>query len=189
MAGLLTDAGSKRDEVSGKPVLIMSTTPTPELCDISLKRQPAFWSDIVAPILITAFHLFLYGLYVLLFRIGIVVLRKWPNTRDHLVHKVSLNILFSLTSLSVPLNLVFDIGLALCWFRSHDILLKFIQLSNVLVILRLAILLLIGLTIDMILVGQKLKCYHVFGLTKHLVRSFDSLQSQATKDASCQFPW
>ncbi|KAJ8079747.1 hypothetical protein PM082_016569 [Marasmius tenuissimus] len=64
---------------------------------------------VVAPLLFNSVHLFLYGLYVLLYRIGLLVLKKRPRTQECLFHQVSLHVLFVLVTLSIPIALAFDL--------------------------------------------------------------------------------
>ncbi|KAJ8090879.1 hypothetical protein PM082_024801 [Marasmius tenuissimus] len=71
--------------------------------------RDGFNTMIVGPLLFTSVHLFLYGLYVLLYRIGLLVLRERPRTRERLLHQVSLHVLFLLVTINVPLALAYDL--------------------------------------------------------------------------------
>ncbi|KAL0566563.1 hypothetical protein V5O48_015447, partial [Marasmius crinis-equi] len=66
---------------------------------------------VVALFVITVVHIFLYGSYVLLFRIADVVLRRraQANTNaPHRLFRLAVVSLFALSSISVPLSLAYD---------------------------------------------------------------------------------
>ncbi|KAG7094526.1 hypothetical protein E1B28_005354 [Marasmius oreades] len=130
----------------------MSTAMAPLFCESTSNPTPIFWLGIISPVLITAFHLFLYGVYVVLFQIGIVVLKRRPDTPDRLFHQITLAILFCLTSLSVPINLVHDTANVALWLWPYDVIMKVKHLVIILGIIRYVILLLMGLTVDAILI-------------------------------------
>ncbi|KAK1215240.1 hypothetical protein PQX77_022163 [Marasmius sp. AFHP31] len=75
---------------------------------------------ILLPIIISSIHLFLYGLNVLLFRVGLVVLRRRKRQvvdGGHRLFRISLVSLFVLSSVGVPISLVWDVlvtRVALC---------------------------------------------------------------------------
>ncbi|KAF9256087.1 hypothetical protein L218DRAFT_1007831 [Marasmius fiardii PR-910] len=65
-----------------------------------------FRDAIVVPILVNSSQLFLYGLYIFIFRIAIMALKKRPRSRECRFHIVALNLLFILATVDVPLRLV-----------------------------------------------------------------------------------
>ncbi|KAJ8091011.1 hypothetical protein PM082_024935 [Marasmius tenuissimus] len=67
--------------------------------------------SVLAPVLVTALHMLLYGLYILLFRIGILMLkrRKRERRRGYRLFQFALIPLFVLASLVAPLGLAWDI--------------------------------------------------------------------------------
>ncbi|KAF9254788.1 hypothetical protein L218DRAFT_1009292 [Marasmius fiardii PR-910] len=68
-----------------------------------------FRRAVVNPFIISAVTLFLYGLYIFLFRIGFDILRKRKKSWERLFHQVSLASLFILASIGVPLGIGYDI--------------------------------------------------------------------------------
>ncbi|KAL0069360.1 hypothetical protein AAF712_003379, partial [Marasmius tenuissimus] len=67
--------------------------------------------SVLAPVLVTALHMLLYGLYILLFRIGIMMLkrRKRERRRGYRLFQFALIPLFVFASLVAPLGLAWDI--------------------------------------------------------------------------------
>ncbi|KAF9259308.1 hypothetical protein L218DRAFT_1059433 [Marasmius fiardii PR-910] len=119
------------------------------LCYSSQKeRNLVFWKGIVVPTLITALGLFLYGLYILLFRFGIMMLKARPQSREHLFHKASLAILFCLSSLAVPVNLAYDIRSIAMAFWGTDLHFSVMKAGVGLCIIRIVFFLLEGYALN-----------------------------------------
>ncbi|KAJ8090058.1 hypothetical protein PM082_018638 [Marasmius tenuissimus] len=64
---------------------------------------------ILAPVLVTAVHLFLYGFYVSLFRFEVLALAKRKNTQGYFLHLVSAATTFVLATIIVPISMESDI--------------------------------------------------------------------------------
>ncbi|KAK1223765.1 hypothetical protein PQX77_013354 [Marasmius sp. AFHP31] len=64
---------------------------------------------ILAPVLVIAVHLFLYGFYVSLFRFEVLALAKRKNAQGYLLHLVSAATTFVLATISVPISMGSDI--------------------------------------------------------------------------------
>ncbi|KAG7097645.1 hypothetical protein E1B28_004977 [Marasmius oreades] len=76
------------------------------------EREPVltiFRRNVMNPIIISSLSLFLYGLYILLFRISIVLLKRRKKSRERSFHQISLRTLFVLASIGVPLGLAHDV--------------------------------------------------------------------------------
>ncbi|KAF9255618.1 hypothetical protein L218DRAFT_950644 [Marasmius fiardii PR-910] len=71
--------------------------------------ERAFLTVVVSPILLNSCHLFLYGLYIFIFRSAISALRKRPQSAERRFHILSLNLLFILATVNVPIRLACDI--------------------------------------------------------------------------------
>ncbi|KAG7098051.1 hypothetical protein E1B28_000025 [Marasmius oreades] len=119
----------------------------------------------VNPLIISSLGLFLYGLYILLFRISLVLLRKRGKTRGHSFHRVSLTTLFVLASIGVPLGMMFDLLVVAGSFwelarPGLEFPFPLERLQLVLQITRYLILFFMGFTVDCILI---FRCYVIFG--------------------------
>ncbi|KAJ8090078.1 hypothetical protein PM082_018658 [Marasmius tenuissimus] len=64
---------------------------------------------ILAPVLVIAGHLFLYGFYVLFFRFEVLLLRKRNNAQEYLLYLISAIATFVLATISVPISMGADI--------------------------------------------------------------------------------
>ncbi|KAJ8096323.1 hypothetical protein PM082_011480 [Marasmius tenuissimus] len=113
---------------------------------------------ILVPVIVSSAHLFLYGLNVLLFRVGLVVLKKREREIEGGIHRlfhISLVSLFVLSSVGVPISLVWDIFKtreALCSIARLGCALKMRIVLGALDICRVVIVLFISFIVDMILV-------------------------------------
>ncbi|KAF9257016.1 hypothetical protein L218DRAFT_1006651 [Marasmius fiardii PR-910] len=71
--------------------------------------QDVFRDIVITPILINSCHLFLYGLYIFIFRVAISALKERPHSPERRFHVISLNTLFILATVNVPFRLAVDI--------------------------------------------------------------------------------
>ncbi|KAJ8093775.1 hypothetical protein PM082_009635 [Marasmius tenuissimus] len=85
----------------------MSSTATIEELKFA---EEVFRLGVVPPVAVTAVHLFLYGLHVLLFRDALVVIRRRQRQKlhGHRLLQFSLITLFTLSSIGVPAGLATD---------------------------------------------------------------------------------
>ncbi|KAJ8090939.1 hypothetical protein AAF712_014926 [Marasmius tenuissimus] len=73
--------------------------------------EEKFAYDVLAPVLVTAIQILLYGAYILLFRIGFRILQrhKREKRKGHRLAQLVLIPLFILAYLVVPINMAWDI--------------------------------------------------------------------------------
>ncbi|KAJ8093749.1 hypothetical protein PM082_009609 [Marasmius tenuissimus] len=112
---------------------------------------------ILLPLLVSSVHLFLYGFNVLLFRIGIVVLRKRERDKDtgNRLFRLALFSLFALSTVGVPVGLISDILNTRQAFSVASGLEYTVEASNVhnyMQICRAVILAMMSLVVDSIMV-------------------------------------
>ncbi|KAG7087019.1 hypothetical protein E1B28_012998 [Marasmius oreades] len=133
-------------------------SPTLQLDDSHNAELEVFRGTVLSPLLITAFHFLLYGLYLPLFRASLILLQKRPQSSSRRFHQISLITLFILASIAVPLGLSFDIlHVAVAYYTSPE---RFSRIQIVIQMCRYVILLFMGLTVDSILV---FRCFVIFG--------------------------
>ncbi|KAJ8083572.1 hypothetical protein PM082_009447 [Marasmius tenuissimus] len=116
---------------------------------------------IMFPITVSVVHLFLYGFNILLFRIGLQVLKRRERQEDegNRLCRLLLVSLFVLSTVSVPISLtedMLDVRRAFCAVTGLEYTLEVYITGNVLQICRFVIVLAMGLIVDSILV---FRCY------------------------------
>ncbi|KAJ8093780.1 hypothetical protein PM082_009640 [Marasmius tenuissimus] len=145
----------------------MSSTATIEELEFA---EEVFRLGIVPSMAVTAVHLFLYGLHVLLFRDVLVVIRRRQRQKlhGHRLLQFSLITLFSLSSIGVPAGLATDF-LAVRKAYYHAIAgieynpVNTERALSILTVLRVIVLLLMGLVIEGLLI---FRCFVICGWTK-----------------------
>ncbi|KAK1226664.1 hypothetical protein PQX77_010343 [Marasmius sp. AFHP31] len=121
---------------------------------------------ILLPITVSVVHLFLYGINLLLFRIGLQVLKRRERQEDREGNRLCrplLISLFVLSTVSVPISLtedILDVRRAFCAASGLEYTLEVYIIGNVLQICRFGIVLAMGLIVDSILV---FRCYLICG--------------------------
>ncbi|KAG7087020.1 hypothetical protein E1B28_012999 [Marasmius oreades] len=135
--------------------------PTPQLNVLQSAEYKIFRVTVLSPFLVTAFHFFLYGLYVPLFRNALVLLKNQPPSRSRWFHQISLITLFIFSSVAVPLGIAYEIlHVAVAYYTSTEMLYRTLIILQ---ICRYIIMLIMGFTIDTILV---FRCIVVFGFRR-----------------------
>ncbi|KAK1223463.1 hypothetical protein PQX77_013669 [Marasmius sp. AFHP31] len=126
--------------------------------------------NVLPPLLITALHLFLYGLYIWLFRLGTQALRhrkqRGNESKTNRFFYLCLIGLFVLATVSVPVSLSWDIlQVTVSYWRLLELDgLETIGLAqNCLQIIRIVILWFMSITVDTILVYR---CYVIYNWSK-----------------------
>ncbi|KAJ8075353.1 hypothetical protein PM082_019691 [Marasmius tenuissimus] len=142
----------------------MTSTPVTDTRDRYL-AEDQYKSGILQPLVVSSVHLFLYGLNVMLFRVALTLLnrRRREKRAGHRLFLFSLLILFVLSSLGVPISLVWDIlatRAAFCVVAGLDCANQALVWQSNLETSRTVIILIMTLVIDLILV---FRCFVICG--------------------------
>ncbi|KAF9258361.1 hypothetical protein L218DRAFT_964523 [Marasmius fiardii PR-910] len=128
-----------------------------------------FTTMIMIPLILNSVHLLLYGLYIFLFRLALLVLRKRPRTRDRLFHQISLYVLFIFASISIPIILADDIFSLAIRFQAYsglNIPPSWTRAVQSFEISRKVILFIMGGTIDAILI---FRCFVIWDYRRRYI--------------------